>query len=94
MRERRFNIIVGSPGAGKSTFTANLVKSYSENVIVYKHIANIDDKAFNFLTEKNKSNFRQGATPGAPVQCKFAGRQEDYKDFLIWVIYKMKQQSL
>ncbi len=94
IRERRFNIIVGSPGAGKSTFTAGMVKKYAENIIVYKHIANIDDKAFSFLTEKNVNNFRQGVAPGAPVQCKFAGRQEDYKKFLLWAIKNYRNGML
>lgn len=86
MRERRFNIVVGSPGSGKSTFTAELIKKTPGNAIVYKHIANIDDPAFSFLTEKNADNWRQGAAPGAGVKCKFAGRQEDYRGFLQWVI--------
>jgi hypothetical protein len=86
MRERRFNIIVGSPGSGKSTFTANLIKKAADNTIVYKHIANIDDPAFTFLNQKTVSSWRQGAAPGTKVQCKIAGRQEDYAEFLKWVI--------
>ena len=85
MRERRFNIVVGSPGSGKSTFTANLVKKIVDNVIVYKHIANIDDPAFHFLPTKTETNWRQGAAPGAAVHCKFAGDEDNYKMFLKWI---------
>lgn len=84
-RERRFTIIVGSPGSGKSTFTANIVKQYPGNAIIYKHIANIDDPAFAAWSVKNESNIRQGAAPGAPVKCKFAGNTDDYKAFLTWI---------
>lgn len=86
VRERRFTMIVGSPGSGKSTFTSKLVQTMPGNAIVYKHIANIDDKAFSQLTEKNQSNWRQGAKPGEAVKCKFAGQVEDYKAFLQWAI--------
>lgn len=86
MQERQFNIATGSPGAGKSSFVAKYVKAYSENAIVYKHIANLDDKAFSFLTAKTKENWRQGIAPGAKAKCKFAGKQDEYKDFLKWVI--------
>lgn len=47
MRERQFNIIVGAPGHGKSTLTADLVRqSKDANAIIYKMALNIDDKAF------------------------------------------------
>lgn len=85
-RQRFFNLVAGSPGAGKSTFTAEFVKKYAENALVYKHITNIDDRAFSFLPEKTTSNWRQGAHPGAPVKCKIAGLQEDYIGFLKWVV--------
>lgn len=87
MRERRFNLVVGSPGAGKSTFIANQVKKYpGGNVIVYKHLANIDDQAFSFLPVKSESNWRQGARSGQPVKCKFAGETgKTYTEFLNWV---------
>lgn len=85
MRERRFNLIVGSPGAGKSTFVANAVKKYPGNAIIYKHMANISDPAFQSYPEKTQSNWRQGAAPGAAVKCKFAGLNEDYIEFLDWI---------
>lgn len=85
MRERRFNLVTGSPGSGKSTFTAGIAKKYQGNVIVYKHLANIDDPAFSFLPVKAESNWRQGAAPGTPVKCKFAGTEEGYVKFLNWV---------
>ncbi len=84
--EREFNLIAGSPGAGKSTFTANYIKAYRENVLVYKHIANIDDPAFAFLTSKTKESWRQGAAVGAGVKCKIAGKQEEYAGFLQWLM--------
>jgi len=86
MRERKFDIIVGSPGSGKSTLTAAIVKKQNQNAIVYKHVANIDDPAFDFLTIKSQTNWRQGAAPGEAVKCKFAGRQDDYRSFLKWMI--------
>lgn len=85
MRERQFNIIVGAPGSGKSTFTANVCNKLPENVIIYKHIANIDDKAFAAFPVKTMDNWRQGAKPGHPVKCKFAGQESDYRPFLQWV---------
>lgn len=85
VRERRFSMIVGSPGSGKSTFTAKMVQAMPGNAIIYKHIANIDDKAFAQFTEKTQDNWRQGAAPGAAVKCKFAGTDEDYRKFLQWV---------
>ncbi len=86
MQESQFNLIVGSPGAGKSTFVAGYVKRYNQSAIVYKHLANIDDQAFAFLTTKTKESWRQGAAPGQAVKCKFAGRQEEYPGFLQWVM--------
>lgn len=86
MQEAEFNLIVGSPGAGKSTFTAGYVKRYNQSALVYKHLANIDDKAFSFLSTKTKESWRQGAAPGQPVKCKIAGRQEDYAEFLRWIM--------
>lgn len=85
MRERKFDIVSGAPGSGKSTFLSKLVNAYPQNVIVYKHLANIDDKAFSALTAKTTSNFKQGAAPGAFVKCKIAGTQEDYPAFLQWI---------
>lgn len=84
-RNTRFNGIVGSPGAGKSTYVAKALKTYLRNVIVWKHIINIDDQAFSFLPEKNMDNWRQGAKPGAPVKCKIGGSEENYRDFLKWI---------
>jgi ABC-type oligopeptide transport system ATPase subunit len=86
LRQRFFYMIVGAPGSGKSTLCATMIKQYPGNVIVYKHTANIDDKAFSFLTEKTVSNWRQGAKPGEAVKCKMAGVQKDYKAFLKWII--------
>lgn len=72
LRQRRFNIVVGSPGSGKTTFTSNIVRQYKQNVCFIKHLANIDDPALNFLTQKTRSNWRQGAHDEAPVKFKLA----------------------
>lgn len=82
MREREFNLVAGSPGAGKSTFVAEYSKQYRENVWLFKHKANIDDPAFGFLTVKTLQSWRQGAAPGQPVKCKIAGDKKTYKAFL------------
>lgn len=79
-------LVVGATGSGKSTWLANRIKKMNCNVIVYKHFANIDDKAFDFLTTKTMSNIRQGAAPNEAVKCKIGGMErEDYIKFLQWV---------
>jgi hypothetical protein len=86
VRERRFILIAGAPGAGKSVFVNdNIIAPYTGNVIIFKHPANIDDKAVAWLPEKTPSNWRQGAKPGAPVRCKMAVTKQDYKKTLQWV---------
>lgn len=85
LRQRQFNIVVGVKRAGKSTFLANkVVKPYQGNVIVLKHLANINDPAFEFLPEKTKENWRQGAKPGTPVKCKFGIMEDNYAEHIIW----------
>jgi hypothetical protein len=85
--EREFNMLAGITGVGKSTFTANYCKRYAENVLVYKNLSNINDKAFAFLPEKSMTNWRQGAKPDQPVKCKFAGGDKKaYKAFLDWIL--------
>lgn len=51
-RERQFNIFVGAPGFGKSTFTSRIIQqSKDANAIIYKMALNIDDKAFSKFPE-------------------------------------------
>jgi predicted kinase len=86
-RERHFTLLAGGTGCGKSTFLAtNVIKPYKQNVIVLKHIVNIDDKAFLFLPHKTYSNFRQGNTSGNAIKCKFSYTdKKDYPIFLEWI---------
>lgn len=79
-------LVVGATGCGKSTWIANRIKLAKCNVIVYKHIVNIDDNAFKFLSHKNTNNIRQGVNIGEPVKCKISGiDRKDYIVFLEWV---------
>lgn len=79
-------IIVGATGCGKSTWISNRVRKYQGNVIVYKHMSNIDDAAFSDLPIKTVTNWRQGAKPGTSVKCKVSGIDgKDYINFLNWV---------
>lgn len=83
--EPECTIVTGATGAGKSTWIAGFVKTYKRSVIVYKHYVNIDDKAFDFLTTKTMSNYRQGVKPGEVVKCKISGRDiNDFQEFLKW----------
>lgn len=93
-RIRELNLVAGSPGGGKSTFTGGYVKSYPENAIVCKHISAIDDGAFKFLPEKTTSNWRQGVAPGQPAKCKIAIEQETYLEFLRWIIANFRNGVL
>lgn len=95
MRERQFNLLAGVRGAGKSTFLANWVKKYNENVIVLKHPSTILDNAFSFLPEKTTSNWRQGAAPGNPVKCKIAmNKGKEYKEFCKWAMDNYRNGAL
>lgn len=86
-RERRFFLVVGSPGSGKSTYVANLVKAYKNgNVCVFKHTSNYDDPALSFLSIKTERNWRQGAAPTQPVKFRMVGDEESYTHFLNWLI--------
>lgn len=86
VRERRFNLIVGSPGAGKSTYIANVVDRYTNgNVLVWKHLANYDDPAFKRLPIKTETNWRQGVQPGAYVKFKMIGDERAYPELLKWL---------
>lgn len=86
-RLRYFNALVGVTGSGKSNFAAQICKRYQQNIIVVKHIVNIDDPAFSFLPEKNTENFKKYATPGAAIQCKIAFKgKPEYKELLKWLM--------
>lgn len=85
-RERRFFLVVGSPGSGKSTYVANLIKNYNNgNVLVFKHTSNYDDPALNFLPIKTEKNWRQGAEPNKPVKFRMIGDEDSYIHFLNWL---------
>jgi hypothetical protein len=78
MRNTRFNGIVGSPGAGKSTYLANAIAIYRGNAIVFKHTINIEDAAFAALPQHTTDSYKHG-------KCKIAGTEDDYRQFLSWV---------
>lgn len=85
-RERRFFLIVGSPGSGKSTYVANLIKNYKNgNVCVFKHISNYDDPALDFLPIKTERNWRQGASPHELVKFRMIGDESSYIHALDWI---------
>lgn len=84
--ERQFNLLVGSPGSGKSTFTVPIIKAYKQNVIIVKHTSNINDKTHSFLNEKNIKNWRKGYAPSTFAKCKMAySDRKDYVEFLTWI---------
>ncbi len=84
--ERKFDLIVGAPRSGKTTWTVRPIKLYKQNVIIVKHTSNIGDATHSFLPQKTTSNFRQGAAPGAFVKCKMAfADKKEYLPFLDWV---------
>lgn len=86
--ERTFDVAVGAPRSGKSTFSAKVIKSYPENALIVKHKANIHDATFSFLPEKTMQNWRQGVPRTGHVKCKmaFMDKDKDYQVFLRWVI--------
>jgi hypothetical protein len=88
MAERTFDLLAGAPRAGKSSFSAKVMRAYPENAIIVKHTANINDATFSFLTEKTTDNWRQGVPKNGYAKCKmaFKDRKKDYPAFLQWVI--------
>jgi predicted kinase len=85
-RLRHFNAVTGVTGSGKSTFCANVIKAYPQNVIVLKHIANINDPAFLFLPEKTTENFAKNKIEGKAIKCKISVYdKEQYKVILAWI---------
>lgn len=86
-RQPEFNLVIGSPGAGKSTWVAGIAKQTPRNVCLVKLPVNIDDKAFSFLPEKTLSSWRQGLQPGAPGKFKVSASKKEYlKEILPWII--------
>lgn len=80
MRNPRFNGLVGSPGSGKSTYTANAIKLYNRPVIVIKHTVNIHDEAFSFLPVKTMDTYKGG-------KCKIAvANRKEYVELLKWAM--------
>lgn len=86
MRQPAFNLLIGSPGCGKSTYVSKILRAADRNVCLVKMPQNIDDKAFDWLTEKTLSSWRQGNAPGAPAKFKVAADEDEYKDILQWVM--------
>lgn len=81
-----FDLLIGAPRSGKSTFTVNLIKKYPLNVIIVKHTSNINDATHAFLTEKTTDNIRQGVAQGKYAKCKMAfSDKKSYIPFLNWV---------
>lgn len=77
-------LVVGATGCGKSTWLATLCKKSKCNVIVYKHLATIDDNAFDFLKLENIKNFK--IQPGIYKKCKMGGyNHHQYIEFLEFV---------
>ncbi len=62
VRERQFNILVGAPGYGKSTFANRIVQGNRDhNAIIYKNNLNIDDPAFVRIPElKDLAKYKGG----------------------------------
>lgn len=94
--ERTFDVEVGAPRSGKSTFSVKIIKPYAENAIVIKHLANINDETFSFLPQKTMENWRQGAKPWEYVKCKmaFVDKDKDYPAFLAWVLKNFRNGLL
>jgi Poxvirus A32 protein len=86
-RERHFNLVAGGTGCGKSTWLANkVIKPYTQNVIVLKHIVNVNDKAFSFLPKKTIETFKKYNQKNKPIQCVIPYTdKKEYKPFLEWV---------
>lgn len=83
--ERIFDLFVGAPRTGKSTYSINLIKAYPQNVIVVKHFTNVNDQTHSFLTHKTPANWRQGAARNEYVKCKMAFKNKrEYLQFLEW----------
>lgn len=80
MRNPRFNALIGSPGSGKSTYTANAIKVYRRPVIVIKHTVNIHDEAFSFLPIQTMESYKGG-------KCKMAvSTRKEYVEVLKWAM--------
>ena len=93
-RQPRFIGFVGTEGSGKTSYMAKGIKAYNRNVILYKDILNIDDKATAFLPLKTTDTWRKGAAPGQAVKCRICGDEDNYNDFLKWVIGNFRNGAL
>lgn len=97
MRERQVNIIIGSPGYGKSTAAANIIKQYKdENVLLFKMFLNIADPAFKFIPEKAFANYTGGRAKIADNDATLIGRnpREKYLFFIRSVLKKYRNGML
>lgn len=77
VREAQYNMVIGAPGYGKSTWTAKLLKAgVRKNIIVYKTDLNINDAAFKDFKEIQKLSEYKGGL------AKISDLSVPYKDFL------------
>ena len=90
-----FDLLIGAPRSGKSTFTVNLIKKYPQNVIIVKHTSNVNDATHAFLSEKTTENWRQGVPKSGYVKCKMAFQdKKSYLPFLDWVRHNYRNGLL
>lgn len=76
-RQRQFNLVVGAPGHGKSTFIAKrmIAASPDKNAIIYKEELNIDDAAFSMFARAKFKEYKGG-------KVKMSSFDVDYKTFM------------
>lgn len=88
MRERQFNGIIGAPGHGKSTYTAEKIVTRAKgNAIIYKADFNINDKAFAKFPYVDIEKYKGG-------KVKVSDANIEYKDFVRWCYRNMRNGTL
>lgn len=89
VREAQYNMIIGAPGYGKSTWTAGKLKQGPrKNIIVYKTDLNIDDAAFKDFKQIRRINDYGGG------YAKISDLDIDYKDLLKIVTERFRNGAL
>lgn len=87
-RQRTGNAILGAPGTGKSTYSANLIKlSKDPNALIYKAQLNIDDEAFKAFPVCDFYKYKGG-------KVKISNMDIPYKEFLRQVYENFRNGSL